>query len=196
MEISINQKQQNELTAVYTQLNDEQKAVLNDIFGEDTFKPKDIRDRVKTFEDACTVLCIDPDEWKKRHLMFDKDVLAYLKLRVIAKALNEGWYPKFTEDEFRYYPWFYIITKEEYDNLSAEEKRRCVGRANHYANAYGGLVFASARGYASSYSNASYGARLAFSNYDLAVYAGKQFIDIWADFVCEIRDENSNTQQS
>ena len=195
MEISINQKQQNELTAVYTQLNDEQKAVLNDIFGEDTFKPKDIRDRVKTFEDACTVLGIDPDEWKKRHLMFDKDVLAYLKLRVIAKALNEGWYPKFTEDERRYYPWFYIITKEEYDNLSAEEKRRCVGRALLSASASGGLVCANAR-YASSYSNANNGARLAFSNYDLAVYAGKQFIDIWADFVLEIRDENSNTQQS
>lgn len=144
MEISINQKQQNELTAVYTQLNDEQKAVLNDIFGEDTFKPKDIRDRVKTFEDACTVLGIDPDEWKNRHLMFDKDVLAYLKLRVIAKALNEGWYPKFTEDERRYYPWFYIITKEEYDNLSAEEKRRCVGRAYSNASAGGGLVYAHA----------------------------------------------------
>ena len=195
MEISINQKQQNELTAVYTQLNDEQKAVLNEIFGEDTFKPKDIRDRVKNFEDACTVLGIDPDEWKKRHLMFDKDVLAYLKLRVISKALNEGWYPKFTEDERRYYPWFYIITKEEYDNLSAEEKRRCVGRANNNAYAVGGLVYAYAS-LASSNSYANYGARLAFSNYDLAVYAGKQFIDIWADFVCEIRDENSNTKQS
>ena len=195
MEIYINQKQQNELTAVYTQLNDEQKAVLNDIFGEDTFKPKDIRDRVKNFEDACTVLGIDPDEWKKRHLMFDKDVLAYLKLRVISKALNEGWYPKFTEDERRYYPWFYIITKEEYDNLSAEEKRRWVGRAVHSAGACGGLVYAGAN-HAASSSGTGSGARLAFSNYDLAVYAGKQFIDIWADFVCEIRDENSNTQQS
>lgn len=195
MEISINQKQQNELTAVYTQLNDEQKAVLNDIFGEYTFKPKDIRDRVKTFEDACTVLGIDPDEWKKKHLMFDKDVLAYLKLRVITQALNEGWYPKFTEDERRYYPWFYIITKEEYDNLSAEEKRRCVGRADSYASANGGLVCAYANS-ASSYSSTSHGARLAFSNYDLAVYAGIQFIDIWADFFLEIRDENSNTQQS
>lgn len=195
MEISINQKQQNELTAVYTQLNDKQKAVLNDIFGEDTFKPKDIRERVKTFEDACTVLGIDPDEWKKRHLMFDKDVLAYLKLRVIAKALNEGWYPKFTEDERRYYPWFYIITKEKYDNLSAEEKRRCVGRAYNVAYAYGGLVSANAN-HASSYSFTYYGARLAFSNYDLAVYAGTQFIDIWADFVLEISDENSNNQQS
>jgi hypothetical protein len=195
MEISINQKEQNELTAVYTQLNDEQKAVLNDIFGEDTFKPKDIRDRVKTFEDACTVLGIDPDEWKKKHLMLDKDVLAYLKLRVITQALNEGWYPKFTEDERRYYPWFYILTQEENDNLSAEEKRRCVGRAYGYANAFGGLVCASAH-FASSYSSSSSGARLAFSNYDLAVYVGKQFIDIWADFVLEIRDENSNTQQS
>ena len=195
MEISINHKQQNELTAVYTQLNDKQKAVLNDIFGEDTFKPKDIRDRVKNFEDACTVLGIDPDKWKKRHLMLDKDVLAYLKLRVIAKALNEGWYPKFTEDERRYYPWFYIITKEKYDNLSAEEKRRCVGRAVSGASANGGLFCAYANS-ASSCSSADDGARLAFSNYDLAVYAGRQFIDIWADFVCEILDENSNTKQS
>lgn len=182
MEISINQKQKNELTAVYTQLNDEQKAVLNDIFGEDTFKQKDIRDRVKTFEDACTVLGIDPDEWKKKHLMFDKDVLAYLKLRVITQALNEGWYPKFTEYEYRYYPWFCILTQEEYDNLSAEEKRRCVGRAGNLAYAYGGLVCAHAS-LASSVSSTLGGARLAFSNYDLAVYAGKQFIDIWADFV-------------
>ena len=195
MEINITNEQQNELQAIYAQLNSEQQTLLVNIFGEDTFKPKDIRDRVKTFEDACTVLGIDPDEWKKKHLMFDKDVLAYLKLRVITQALNEGWYPKFTEDERRYYPWFYILTQEEYDNLSAEEKRRCVGRAYNNANAYGGLVYADA-GYASSGSNACGGARLAFSNYDLAVYAGKQFIDIWADFVLEIRDENSNTQQS
>lgn len=195
MEINITNEQQNELKAIYAKLNSEQQSLLVNIFGEDTFKPKDIRKRVKTFEDACTVLGIDLDEWKKKHLMFDKDVLAYLKLRVIAKALNEGWYPKFTENERRYYPWFDIITKEEYYKLSAEEKRRCVGRANYVANAHGGLVCAVANN-ASSYSSTYSGARLAFSNYDLAVYAGTQFIDIWADFVFEIRDENSNTQQS
>lgn len=195
MEINITNEQQNELQAIYDQLNSEQQTLLVNIFGEDTFKQKDIRDRVKTFEDACTVLGIDPDEWKKKHLMFSKDVLAYLKLRIITQALNEGWYPKFTEDERRYYPWFYILTHEEYDNLSAEEKRRCVWRAYFYANANGGLVFAFAN-YAASYSFTNFGARLAFSNYDLAVYAGKQFIDIWADFALEIRDENSNTKQS
>lgn len=195
MEINITNEQQNELQAIYDQLNSEQQTLLVNIFGEDTFKPKDIRDRVKTFEDACTVLGIDPDEWKKKHLMFSKDVLAYLKLRIITQALNEGWYPKFTEDERRYYPWFYILTQEEYDNLSAEAKRRCVWRAGSSASAGGGLVCASAGG-ASSVSYPSSGARLALSNYDLAVYAGKQFIDIWADFALEIRDENSNTKQS
>lgn len=195
MEFNITNEQQNELQAIYAQLNSEQQTLLVNIFGEDTFKPKDIRDRVKTFEDACTVLGIDPDEWKKKHLMFDKDVLAYLKLRIITQALNEGWYPKFTEDERRYYPWFYILTQEEYDDLSAEEKRRSGWRANNSANAVGGLVYVYAS-FAASSSVSHYGARLANSNYDLAVYSGRQFIDIWADFVLEIRDKNSNIQQS
>ena len=182
MEINITNEQQNELQAIYAQLNSEQQTLLVNIFGEDTFKQKDIRDRVKTFEDACTVLGIDPDEWKKKHLMFDKDVLAYLKLRIITQALNEGWKPKFTEDELRYYPWLYILTQEEYDKLSSEEKRLCVGRGSNSANTGGGLVYACASS-ASTVSSTSHSARLAFSNYDLAVYAGKQFIDIWADFV-------------
>ena len=162
-----------------------------------------VTERIKTFEDACNELGEDHPmvsfydalvtrangeqslaEW------MGKDVVAFLKLRIITEALNEGWHPKFTEDEYRYYPWFYIYTKEEYDNFSEEEKRRCVGRAHYNANAGGGLVYSSAF-YASSYSNANSGVRLAFSNRDLAEYAGKQFIDIWADFVFEISDNKN-----
>lgn len=162
-----------------------------------------VTERIKTFEDACNELGEDHPmvsvydalvtrangeqslaEW------MGKDVVAFLKLRIITEALNEGWHPKFTEDEYRYYPWFYIYTKEEYDNFSEEEKRRCVGRASSGAGAVGGLVCASA-GSASSSSGALGGARLAFSNRDLAEYAGKQFIDIWADFVFEISDNES-----
>ena len=163
-----------------------------------------VTERIKTFEDACNELGEDHPmvsvydalvtrangeqslaEW------MGKDVVAFLKLRIITEALNEGWHPKFTEDEYRYYPWFYIYTKEEYDNFSEEEKRRCVGRANNNANADGGLVYAGA-GHASSYSYADHGARLAFSNRDLAEYAGRQFIDIWADFVFEISDNKND----
>ena len=161
-----------------------------------------VTERIKTFEDACNELGEDNlmvrvyqtliaragkteqslAEW------MGKDVVAFLKLRIITEALNEGWHPKFTEDEYRYYPWFYIYTKEEYDNFSEEEKRRCVGRADNSAYASGGLVFSSANN-ASSYSSTNYGVRLAFSTRELAEYAGKQFIDIWADFVFEISDK-------
>lgn len=163
-----------------------------------------VTERIKTFEDACNELGEDNlmvrvyqtliaragkteqslAEW------MGKDVVAFLKLRIITEALNEGWHPKFTEDEYRYYPWFYIYTKEEYDNFSEEEKRRCVGRASGSALAGGGLVCSYAVS-ASSNSYALYGVRLAFSNRDLAEYAGRQFIDIWADFVFEISDNEN-----
>ena len=162
-----------------------------------------VTERIKTFEDACNELGEDHPmvsvydalvtrangeqslaEW------MGKDVVAFLKLRIITEALNEGWHPKFTEDEYRYYPWFYIYTKEEYDKFSEEEKRRCVGRAVGSADANGGLVVSGAL-YASSVSFTGVGVRLAFSNRDLAEYAGKQFIDIWADFVFEISDNES-----
>lgn len=161
-----------------------------------------VTERIKTFEDACNELGEDNlmvrvyqtliaragkteqslAEW------MGKDVVAFLKLRIITEALNEGWHPKFTEDEYRYYPWFYIYTKEEYDNFSEERKRRGVGRARSSADAVGGLVYSHAVG-ASSGSGAFYGVRLAFSTRELAEYAGKQFIDIWADFVFEISDK-------
>lgn len=162
-----------------------------------------VAERIKTFDDACNELGADHPmvsvydalvtrangeqslaEW------MGKDVVAFLKLRIITEALNEGWHPKFTEDEYRYYPWFCIYTKEEYDNFSEEEKRRCVGRASYYAYADGGLVCASAS-YASSGSYADGGARLVFSKRDLAEYAGRQFIDIWADLVFEISDNKN-----
>ena len=104
------------------------------------------------------------------------------------------WFSRKGEDECRYYPWFYIYTKEKYDNFSEEEKHRRVGRVVYrgcnYACAYGGVSSASAD-YDASSAYADVGSHLAFSNRDLAEYAGKQFIDIWADFVFEISDNES-----
>ena len=156
--------------------------------------PKDnrpITERVNTFEDAVKELgeshpliaayngyksAIDPV------VAEDADVVAYLKLRIIAAALNEGWKPQFTDDEHRYYPWFVLYTEEEYNELDEEEKSRVVFRSNSYASADGGVAFSFAN-YDSSYSHTNIGSRLAFKNSDLARYAGKQFLDIWADYV-------------
>lgn len=156
------------------------------VFGEDVFKPKSIMERVKTFEDACNVLGNDNqaviDYYAVLEKTATKDIVAYMKLRVIAEALNEGWHPTFSEDEYRYFPWFYIYSKEEWDNTSDEDKRRCVGRSYCNAYSYGGLVFAYASN-ASSHSHTSVGPRLAFKTEELATYAGKQFIEIWANYV-------------
>ena len=156
--------------------------------------PKDnrpITERVNTFEDAVKELgeshpliaayngyksAIDPV------VAEDADVVAYLKLRIIAAALNEGWKPQFTYDEYRYYPWFVLYTEEEYNELDEEEKSRVVYRSNHSANSNGGVAYSLAH-HDSSYANTHIGSRLAFKNSDLARYAGKQFLDIWADYV-------------
>ncbi len=145
---------------------------------------KDVRKRIKTFEDACREIGIDAEAWNrdKISLGLEPDVLAFLKLRIIVKALNEGWEPQFTEDECRYYPWFILYTREEYNKLDEEEKSRVVYRSSNNADAWGGVSYANAS-YDSSVSSANVGVRLAFKTSELAAYCGRQFLDIWADFV-------------
>lgn len=150
--------------------------------------PKDIKERVKTFEDAVMILGNDNqaviDYLAISETDCSNDILAFAKLRVIAAALNEGWEPTFDSDECRYYPWFYIYTKEKYEELVKDEETLCRVplRSNGNAVAFGGLVFACAH-YAGSNSFSVRGVRLAFKTKELAEYCGKQFIDIWADFL-------------
>ena len=74
------------------------------------------------------------------------------------------------------------MTKEEIANMDEEDKGRVVCRSYSSAGANGGLVYASS---VSVCSNAyTYDAsRLVFKSLELAEYAGRQFVDIWADFV-------------
>lgn len=153
-----------------------------------------VTERIKTFDDACNALGDEHPLVTQYRLTaaaykgdpMTEDFIAYLKLRIIVAALNEGWEPKFTEDEYRYFPWFYFYTKEEYDKLDDEEKWRCVLRSGSYSNSYYGFVFCYARDDA-SYSYASIGSRLAFRTRELAAYAGRQFIEEWADFMFKPR---------
>ena len=180
----------------YPAISKEQvKNEMHKVFGEDTFKPKDIMERVKTFEDACRELGEDHPfvrayngyasnihEDNKN----DADILAYLKLRIICTALNEGWEPQFTKDEWRYYPWFILWTEDELSEKSDEWKtdRHLISTGEHQA---GYACFASAiSNYAPSNTDAFFGSRLCLKSDTLAVYCGKQFINIWADF-CLIR---------
>ena len=153
------------LLTAYNAATEEQKKILETLFGGEGFKPKDATERIKTFEDACGELGENhPFVYEYQKLDADsKDVIAYLKLRIITAALNEGWKSKFTKNEYRWYPYFKVG-----------------GRAS-YGSPCG--LAASRSSLAFSRSVSSFGARLAFMTEELAVYAGKQFADIYKDFL-------------
>ena len=149
-----------------------------------------VTERIKTFTDACNALGDEHPLVKEYLRVADgniilDDLYAYLKLRIIVAALNEGWEPKFTENEYRYFTWFYFYTKEEYDKLDDEEKGRCVLRSGSGAGSHNGFV--SCKAYDASFSDAYSGSRLAFRTRELAAYAGRQFTEEWADFMFKPR---------
>ena len=148
-----------------------------------------VMERIKTFDDACReVTGKSEEEWlaENETKNMDKDVLAYLKMRIIVAALNEGWKPTFKDGETRYYTYYWQYTKEEWDNLSKARRAELepsvclVGGFSVYGSRSGPLyVFSS---YAWSDASSYIGARLAFKSGELARYAGKQFFDIFKDF--------------
>lgn len=168
--------------------------VLEALFGKELFKPKNIMERIKTFEDALNELgdkhplvlqyrfnFNNEGGWTDD--MYAREFEAYLKLRIITAALNEGWTPQFTEDEYRYFPWFWLYTKEEIAKMDKEERKKVVlfgGPANDGAGA--GFASASSH-YAPSGTAAVVGSRLCFKSSALAEYAGKQFAEIYFAFV-------------
>ena len=106
--------------------------------------------KIKSFEDACIALNKQPESLLPAGLQ--PCDIAFIKLRTIAEALNEGWQPDWNNyDEYKYYPWF---------------------------NMGGGFSF---YGYDYSYTFSNVGSRLCFKSRDLAEYAGQQFTDLYKD---------------
>lgn len=128
---------------------------------------EEITDRVKTYEDACKVLGVEPiNEQNAKAQGFRSDEIARRKLETIAAALNEGWKPDWNNtDQYKYYPYFYI-----------QENAKGKGSAGlSCANAYSAAANASA----------NVGSRLCFYASRLARYAGNQFTDLYEQILIE-----------
>ena len=126
---------------------------------------EEITDRVKTYEDACKVLGVEPiNEQNAKAQGFRPDEIARRKLETIAAALNEGWKPDWNNtDQYKYYPYFYI-----------QENAKGKGSA--------GLSYASTFNAATA-ANASVGSRLWQESREKAKYFGQQFIELWFDYL-------------
>lgn len=151
-----------------------------------------ITERVKTFEDACKELGEDHklvQQFKaiQEAIAEDKEATAYFKLGIITAALNEGWEPDFTnDDEYRYYPYLCLWTKEELEDKDEEWKddhnlQLWIGGGDSYNGSYCGRASACSNN-AWSYANARISARLAHKTEELAIYSGKQFTELWTNY--------------
>lgn len=128
---------------------------------------EEITDRVKTYEDACKVLGVEPiNEQNAKAQGFRSDEIARRKLETIAAALNEGWKPDWNNtDQYKYYPYFYI-----------QENAKGKGSA--------GLSYAPTH-LAAAFTDASIGSRLCFYASRLARYASNQFTDLYEQILIE-----------
>lgn len=148
-----------------------------------------IWDRIKTVEDAITYTGMTlPDNIDELPL----DVQAFLKLRVVCAAYNElkkdelDQFPRFTTNEYRYYPWFLLYTQEEIDRMDKEDRSRVLGRSSSAASA--GVAY-SVSDVASSHSGTGSGGRLCFKTEELATECGKRFAKLWGQFFAFLNEE-------
>lgn len=144
---------------LYRSGSKELKTVLEESFGEDFFS-QDVTERVKTYLDACHELGREPlDEKKLLELGLTEHDIAYQKLTLIIEALNEGWKADvYDANVERWYPWF-----------------KPNGSPSFFA------FYVSA--YACASASAGSGSRLCLKSEKLSNYCGKQFIDLWKQFI-------------
>ena len=168
----------------YKQGSEEQKKVLEKVFGVETFKPKNVMERVKTLSDALKELGPNHILVKEYNVinnnMTTLSMKHYSQLCVITAALNEGWYPKFIKDEKRYFPCFFLYTDNEIRNMSEEEKTGLIYRTLYNSNETGGVSLAFTN---CDTTTVRIRSRLAFKTSELAEYAGKQFADLYVDYL-------------
>lgn len=181
-----------QLLSIYRSGGNEARLAIKEALGDEFASTLPVTERIKTLDDAVSELGEDNPAVKAyRSIKYGyaisetdpetADIMAYAALRVIVEALNEGWKPQFTKGEWRWYAWYDLVSPEQIEDMSEEEKCRVVGRAVNYAGALGGLVY-SVASYVSTSSYTVSGSRLAFKNEELAEYAAKQFGEIFADF--------------
>lgn len=134
------------------------KSLLENLFSGSVFK-KDIKERVKTIEDACAVLGDeDPEVLEYIKLLTAKvadHILGNQELVIIAKALNEGWTPDWHNDKWdKWFNWF---------NMTGSASS---GRFSFHCSD-------------NRLSRSDCGSLLCFKSRELAQYAASQFLDIY-----------------
>lgn len=164
--------------------------ILTNLFGKQKPDYSDYHN-IKTYEDACDALGIKPIRRIMVEYMdgsteevVDIAHIAYMKLCTIACAINnDKEFPRFTKDEYRYYPYFILYNQKEVDEMNDEDKSRLVfWGGSAYYGAYCGLASAHSS-HDWSFTYAFVGSRLAVNSSEKAIYFGNQFKELLKDYL-------------
>lgn len=137
--------------AAFKSATAEGKAMLTNLFGTKNLYEK-ITDRIQTFADVEEVSGI---KLTRRSDETD-DEFAYRQIKLIAKVLNEGWVPDWSDsNQYKYFPYF--------------KHKSGFGLSYYGTNIWHSFTFV--------------GSRLCFKSAELAEYVGKQFADIYNDYL-------------
>lgn len=192
--------QERNVIEAYKTASDSEKNLLRTMFPAISFEPateadmRPVTERVTNFDEAVEELSRRAstgdelasdllNDYENLHESATPDLVAYIKLRIVVAALNDGWEPQFTQEEERWYVWHLLWTADELSNKSDEWKReRHLMPVDDYRQeGWAGFAF-SYSNLAPSCTYTSLGSRLCFKDEPTARYAATTFIDLWADF--------------
>jgi hypothetical protein len=137
---------------LYPEVPDWFKEELIDEFGGETFRERKFTD-IKSFQDACEELGIST---KIGNGIDTPDEAAYKKLKVITKAINQGWVADWDNtNQRKWFPWFVLSS---------------------------GFGFSHAN-FGCDATVTDVGSRLCFESEEKAAYAGRQFLELYKEFL-------------
>lgn len=173
---------------------EEMKNVLKALFCKDEEGKPNLDDytTIKTYEDACEALNVEPIFNEPNPIMnlygveyeVEPHIIALMKLETISRALwGRTWKPEPDADgtKWYYYPLFALYTQSEIDNMD-EEKRGGLLSAGANYGATAGFGYLNTT-YRSSLAFAHNGFRLCQETSEKSEYFGKQFLELWAEYL-------------
>lgn len=143
------------------------------VFGKRTLKkPIDVTERVKTFEDACHELGDNHYLVRQYCSISQKDTTldAFLKLRIICAALNEGWRPEYGYNEAIFYPMFDGLKENKIGSI-------CINRGKYHFFRFWKSDDSP------TVPSMHYSSTLYLKCRELSDYCGEQFKEIWSDYL-------------
>lgn len=194
-ELTISKEQ---VAEVYQNASAETKKALKALFGDESnfiCKPKPTLDdytTIRSYEDACEALGEEPLPYEPNPIMnlygveyeVEPHIIALMKLETISRALwGKDWMPEpdASGSKLFYYPVFALYTKSEIDNMDEDERGGLLSAHATYCAAIGfGCLNANIR---SSNAGAPHGFRLCQEDSEKAKYFGKQFLELWAEYL-------------